>query len=222
MTQASHQDAETAVDFDGSNIEALAEPAEPQDELIDRMRREIEALRQEVDRLSLFRHLAYRDELTGLYNRRHFDERLVQEWSRASRCGTELALVIIDLDDFKEINDQAGHAVGDEVLAFFGDVLASSCREYDTPHRLGGDEFAYILPETDRRGAETLIGRVLDKLVFAPGRPQLPGGSTIRLSHGIAELHEARSSEELFALADAAMYARKRARQCRQVDGRAA
>ncbi len=150
------------------------------------------------------------DELTGIGNRRYFGERLAQEWSRANRYGVALTLVIIDLDDFKSINDTAGHLIGDDVLAFVGRTFAASCREYDVPCRLGGDEFAFILPETDACGAETMMARVEHALTNAVNRPVIPGGLTIRMSYGLAEAHTSASPEVLFERADAAMYLHKR------------
>jgi PleD family two-component response regulator len=98
-------------------------------QLVERLQAENRALRQEVDRLSVYRHLAFRDDLTGLYNRRHFTERMAQEWSRASRYDEPLALVLMDLDSFKQINDTTGHATGDYALSFVGRHMTAQCRQ---------------------------------------------------------------------------------------------
>ncbi|MBM4374494.1 MAG: GGDEF domain-containing protein [Deltaproteobacteria bacterium] len=170
-------------------------------------------LRREIDRLSIFRHLAFRDDLTGLYNRRYFEERLAQEWSRATRFEVPLALVVIDLDGFKLVNDVAGHAAGDLVLAFVGRHMIEECRGFDIPCRLGGDEFAYLLPETDLVGARALAERLAARLDSATDRPALPAGVTFGLSFGAATRLEVVSPTQLVERADAEMYARKRDRK---------
>jgi len=167
-------------------------------------------LRQEVDRLTVFRQLAYKDDLTGLYNRRHFGERLAQEWSRSTRFDEPLTLLLLDLDGFKLINDLAGHATGDEVLRFVARHMAAECRRFDIPCRLGGDEFAYILPGTSAEGAHALVERLSVVLATAPDRPALPSQTAIGLSFGIAERHQASSSTAFVEKADAAMYEVKR------------
>lgn len=174
------------------------------------------ALRHEVDRLSIFQQLAYRDDLTGLYNRRHFDERLAQEWSRSNRFDEALTLLLIDLDGFKLVNDLAGHATGDEVLRFVAKHMLASCRRFDIACRLGGDEFAFILPGTTAVGARALIARISNELARATERPALPAGIGIGLSFGISERCEASSSSDLFERADAGMYVIKRQHKSEQ------
>ncbi|MSP25375.1 MAG: GGDEF domain-containing protein [Myxococcales bacterium] len=168
------------------------------------------SLRQEIDRLAMFRRLAYRDDLTGLYNRRHFTERLTQEWSRASRFGEPLAVILIDVDKFKPINDAAGHEAGDHVLCFVARQMTLVCRSFDVPCRIGGDEFAYILPSSSTEGAEVLASRLIDALLSASERPSLPAGLDIQISVGIAERLDANSAADLVKRADAAMYTHKR------------
>jgi diguanylate cyclase (GGDEF)-like protein len=171
------------------------------------------ALKEEIDRLSIFRHLAFRDDLTGLYNRRAFEARLVEEWSRAARFEVDLTFVTIDLDGFKLVNDLGGHATGDLVLAFVARHMVAECRGFDVPCRLGGDEFAYLLPETDAAGAEALVRRVAERIATAGERPVLPEGVTFGLSFGVAERRASASPTDLVARADAAMYAQKRERK---------
>jgi diguanylate cyclase (GGDEF)-like protein len=178
--------------------------------LVDQLRSENLALRREN---SMFRKLVYRDDLTGLYNRRHFHERLAQEWSRAQRSGAPLSLVVIDINDFKHINDSFGHAAGDQVLAWVGNVLAHGCRNFDVACRIGGDEFAIVLPDTDTDGARTVVQRIEGTIESAEHAPTLPGGARIRLSFGVAVSHGRRSATELLQQADVAMYADKRARK---------
>src|SRR5207344_2533169 len=86
------------------------------------------------------------DPLTGLGNRRHFDERLDQEMRRATRLGTSLSVAILDLDHFKQINDSMGHAVGDLVLREVAILMRLECRAIDVLARYGGEEFALVLP----------------------------------------------------------------------------
>lgn len=104
--------------------------------------------------------LATSDALTGLANRRHFMERLEQERARAVRFNTRCGLMMIDLDHFKQINDQFGHATGDRVLKAFADTAAAQLRQIDIIGRIGGEEFAVLLPGTDMAGAETLAERL--------------------------------------------------------------
>jgi diguanylate cyclase (GGDEF)-like protein len=108
---------------------------------------------------------AIRDGLTGLYNHRHFQERLHQECVRALRYGLPLSLLMIDVDDFKRFNDEHGHPLGDEVLREVGAILIGSTRQgVDIPARYGGEEFAVILPHTTASGAECLGQRLCEEL----------------------------------------------------------
>lgn len=185
--------------------------------MIEALTAENSALQAKIDQLSEFRQLAYRDALTGLYNRRHFEERLEESFSLAKRHGEALSLVLIDGDQFKQINDQAGHAIGDAVLTFFGRVFEETGRDYDVACRLGGDEFALLLPRTDRDGAERLMRRVVAEVERGVGAPDLPNGLTIGISFGIAEAREVDGSAALVEAADQAMYAQKRARKATRV-----
>lgn len=122
-----------------------------------RMRKLQEELRVSNEQLS---HLAITDGLTGLCNRRHFDSQLEDELRRAQRFGNSLSIVMFDLDRFKSINDNWGHAQGDIVLQSFGDVLQNSSRRIDTVARVGGEEFASILPATEEVGARSFAEKV--------------------------------------------------------------
>ena len=181
--------------------------------LVARLRAENFALRQELERLTIFRHLALRDELTGLHNRRSFEECLRREWSRAHRCLQPLAVLAIDLDQFKPINDSFGHAVGDGVLRWFAQQLSRACREIDVVGRLGGDEFVILLPSTDAAAAGIIGQRLERQVAEAADAPRLPGGGAVRFSWGAAALaDDARSPTELLMRADEAMYRHKRRR----------
>ncbi len=107
---------------------------------------------------------AVRDPLTGLYNRRFFDETLAQQIETARRYGRELSLVLFDLDRFKEVNDTLGHQAGDTVLKTFARLLLATARKADFVCRIGGDEFAVLLPETEISKARKMIDRVLSRL----------------------------------------------------------
>ena len=96
--------------------------------------------------------IADRDALTGLFSRRRFQEELEREVSRARRHGRPGALLVLDLDGFREVNDSLGHAAGDELLTRIGEALRSILRDSDVLARIGGDEFALILPDTDEAG----------------------------------------------------------------------
>ena len=115
-------------------------------------------------RRELLSEQARTDELTGLFNRRHFHERLAAELARAQRDVTSVGLVLLDVDDFKRVNDEHGHPVGDQVLVAFGDVLAAHVRAGDVVCRTGGEEFGVILPNADEgesaRCAERLVRAV--------------------------------------------------------------
>jgi diguanylate cyclase (GGDEF)-like protein len=116
-------------------------------------------LRLESERETM-RRSALRDPLTGLCNRRGLDERIGYEAARHARERRRFAVVAIDLDGFKAVNDRFGHAAGDEVLRDVADALADAVREQDTVARLGGDEFCVLAPETGRGGAKHLAAKI--------------------------------------------------------------
>jgi diguanylate cyclase (GGDEF)-like protein len=159
--------------------------------------------------LSDFRRVASQattDSLTGLANRRSFDEELTLEWRRSERIGGTLALILVDIDDFKQVNDTHGHQVGDAVLKKVGEVLGGRVRQLDVAARYGGEEFAVLLPETDVVGARTLAQRLRKDIVGA--RLQLPDGSDfgVTASFGVAEKNGFHRAEEMIAAADRALY----------------
>jgi diguanylate cyclase (GGDEF)-like protein len=155
-------------------------------------------LRQQLVELSI------RDGLTRLYNRRHFHSKLENETLRARRQGHSLALVLLDVDDLKSINDTHGHVEGDAVLVGLAGVLESSLRfGVDLAFRLGGDEFAVLLIDSDLAAAHAVAERIRSS-VQALGEP---GRS---LSLGIAALEQGDSSEDLLRRADNALYHSKR------------
>lgn len=155
--------------------------------------------------------LALQDELTGLYNSRHFNERLKELLKTTSRHGRELSLLVLDLDHFKAINDTHGHPLGDIALRATGLAIRNGVRAGDVPVRVGGEEFAVILPETGLEEA-TLVGtRLLEAIRGAKVR--LPDGEflVLRASIGIAggPVSPAVTPSALYFKADQALYQAK-------------
>lgn len=152
--------------------------------------------------------LAETDPLTWLFNRRHFDRRLAGEADRARRADHLLALLMVDVDEFKRTNDRYGHHVGDQVLRAVAGAIREAVRVYDVPTRYGGDEFGIILPDADSETAARVGRRILQKLAKAalPG-PVTESGGTISLSIGIGTFpRPATTTAALLEIADAAMY----------------
>jgi diguanylate cyclase (GGDEF)-like protein len=157
--------------------------------------------------------LADTDPLTWLFNRRHFDKRLEGETNRAMRAEHLLALLMIDVDRFKSINDRLGHRVGDQVLKGVASAIKQAVRLYDVPTRYGGDEFAIILPEADTDVATRVARRIGEKLeaIALPGEMR-DIGMKIGLSIGVATFPRPLGDmAALLEAADAAMYTAKRA-----------
>jgi diguanylate cyclase (GGDEF)-like protein len=151
------------------------------------------------------------DGLTGLANRRQCEETLEDELARVERFGGSLAVVVADLDWFKDINDRHGHPAGDTVLREFAVLLEETVRDVDLAGRWGGEEFVLVLPGTDLTGGAQLAERIRAALA---GRTVLAvDGSPIPVtaSFGVAAIPPAKTASELFAAADAAMYEAKRA-----------
>jgi diguanylate cyclase (GGDEF)-like protein len=151
------------------------------------------------------------DGLTELPNRRHFEEALEAEISRAERFGGELALILADLDDFKQVNDRYGHQAGDDVLRTFAGILRETVREIDLPSRYGGEEFAVLLPQTDIEGAHNLAERLRRALASRPMTTQPGSLVAVTASFGVASFPAAATPAALFAAADDALYQAKHA-----------
>ena len=151
------------------------------------------------------RQLAETDALTGFFNQRYFHETLRREALRAQRYDRQLALLIIDLDDFKAVNDRIGHLAGDAVLAQVAEQLRNEIRSVDVGCRVGGDEFGVIMPESTSEDASQLFQRMHD----AVSTMSVPGGSRVRISAGIAELRHGETAAGLFERADSALYRAK-------------
>jgi diguanylate cyclase (GGDEF)-like protein len=155
------------------------------------------------------KEFSFKDEVTGLYNRRFFTIRLEEEVSRYRRFNHPVSVVLVDLDDFKAINDELGHAAGDETLRSMADILLKNSRGINVICRYGGDEFAVLLVETSKAGARLYADRirhVLSTYTFGHGR-------RVTASFGIASLPEdvLPGTDDLLRAADEALYAAKRA-----------
>ncbi len=159
--------------------------------------------------LKLLRHNAATDPLTGLYNRRYFDEVLGRELSRCRRYGSGLTLVLLDLRNFKLVNDTYGHVVGDEVLVKVGRVCTETARGSDYVFRVGGDELAVLLPQADRASALAFCTRVEEE--FERTVPAIVPDVPLGLNWGIACYpDDAETPTALFETADRSLYAGKR------------
>jgi len=153
------------------------------------------------------RQLADLDALTGLHNRRYFHETLAREVARAQRYDRRLALIVFDLDDFKQVNDRVGHLAGDAVLAEAAERVRDVVRSADIACRVGGDEFAVILPESTLADADQLYRRIQAAVSV---RPLVQVGK-LHLSAGVAELRSEDDGTSLFERADEALYRAKNA-----------
>jgi diguanylate cyclase (GGDEF)-like protein len=155
---------------------------------------------------------AVTDHLTGLANMRAFISILERELERSRRFDTPLGLVMLDIDDFKQVNDTYGHQQGDEVLAQVAKVLRTLSRDLDAPARYGGEEFAVILPQTDHEGAALLAERMREAVEGLQIQRVGGGGSLgVTASFGVASVPDAAADRDgLMAAADAALYRAKR------------
>ena len=152
------------------------------------------------------RRLARVDPLTGLGNRRAFDEALTIEMARSQREGATISVGLIDLDSLKRINDRFGHLEGDRCLAEVARETESALRASDQCFRWGGDEFVVLLPGTDRATAAYVLGRTVERV---EGTCQDADGQTISLSFGVAQLDAGASAEDMLAMADLALMEQK-------------
>lgn len=153
--------------------------------------------------------LAVTDGLTQIANHRHFQDRLREEFRRAQRYDDPLALILVDLDHFKTVNDNFGHQVGDEVLAAMAGCLKAAVRETDFVARYGGEEFAVLLPKTHLAGALTVAERIVTEMLSIKAGP---AGLKVTASFGVSGFpgRSVNTSEQLVRTADEALYRAKR------------
>ena len=197
-------------------IEQLRTELEHADHRATRLQRSIDStVARETRQISLQLKRAEReaevDALTGLANRRFIEERLNDLLGDLAGRGVRLAVIMLDVDHFKPLNDTAGHAAGDEILRFVGELLRGSLREGDVAIRYGGDEFAVVLLDVSGEHARETAERLIRLFAQHVATMNLP--TTVSLSAGIATLESAGtcSGENLLARADAALYQSKRA-----------
>ncbi|MDP1829616.1 MAG: diguanylate cyclase [Archangium sp.] len=169
------------------------------------MNAKYEQLEQRAETLS---HLSVRDGLTGLFNRRHFEEALGLELQRARSFGQTLCLALLDIDHFKRINDGYSHVVGDAVLRTVAQVLQKELRASDVAARYGGEEFGLILPHTGLDGARIAAEKVRVAIATSPWSHLTPGRE-VTASLGLAEWRAGESPTDFVRRADQALYAAK-------------
>ncbi|HET57073.1 MAG TPA: diguanylate cyclase [Deltaproteobacteria bacterium] len=172
-----------------------------------------EELRREIDQRSKLeeelRRQASTDPLTGLYNRRFYEQLLEREIKQAKRYGSSLALCVLDLDRFKDVNDSYGHASGDVALCRVADACRDELRESDIIGRLGGEEFILILPRTDAAGAVVVADRLRERIAATEVETE-NARFHVTVSIGVTELQPADTDiTELIRRADEAMYLSK-------------
>ncbi len=163
-------------------------------------------------RYELLKDELKREPMTGLFNRRFFDDNLPLEVQRAARLGHHLIVMLVDLDNFKQVNDQYGHQVGDQVIGALASGMQQVFRAADIPCRYGGEEFVVIMPESTTRGAMIAAARLREVLMQNCKEANLPVPSeTITFTAGIASYpHDAGSADALLKTADERLYEGKR------------
>ncbi|MFH1094452.1 MAG: diguanylate cyclase [Candidatus Omnitrophota bacterium] len=168
-------------------------------------------LQEEVKEKNIYQEMAITDSLTGIYNRRYFDELLLREEARARRYPQKFSLLMMDIDDFKKFNDTYGHPSGDNILKSIGQILLRRIRNTDFVARYGGEEFSIIAPHTDKKNASVFAARIMD---FVAKEEFILDDSTkarITISIGVANFNDdAQTKEELIKKADNALYQAKK------------
>ena len=171
------------------------------------------------NRIKAFQEEAHTDSLTGMCNRRAFDAEIERRLAESKRYGRPLSIIVMDVDNFKTINDQHGHRAGDHVLYSIAQVIRNNLRKTDIPTRFGGDEFAVLLPDTQIADAELVMNRLVrtiadEQLLFEERE------HVATVSAGVAQVSNNYDREVLIQQADTALYAAKKAgRNCGCVAG---
>ncbi|MBA2517569.1 MAG: diguanylate cyclase [Solirubrobacterales bacterium] len=242
--EAAASDSTRAVEITDNGASALAQPlcsseggqvlglisvarvsrpfTEPEKELFNYLASQAAVSVENVDLHETVQRQAVTDELTGLFNHRRFQEVMALEIERTRRFGSDMGLILLDMDDFKKVNDTYGHMQGDMVLREVARVLRESAREIDEPARYGGEEMAVALPQTDLDGAYRFAERVrrqIEALELPILDGERPGMLRVTASFGAAALpkDEDAGRDALVAAADAALYEAKRAGKNRTV-----
>lgn len=154
--------------------------------------------------------LVITDDLTGLHNARHFHELLEYEVDRAQRYGSQVSLLFLDLDHFKQVNDRYGHLVGSRMIAEVGHLIRRHIRSADRAARYGGDEYVVVLPNTGKQGAILMARKMLERLYAHPFQADTGDTISITASFGVATFPDDASDKTgLIRAADSAMYAAK-------------
>ena len=204
--------AENADDADTllHSFSRMLAPIEQQAAALDRYATRLDAAYQELESTNArLKEFSFKDEVTGLYNRRFFSIRLEEEVSRYRRFNHPVSVVLLDLDGFKAVNDELGHAAGDETLRGMAEILLRHSRGINVICRYGGDEFAILLVETSKAGARLYA----DRIRYVLSSAQFAHRRRVTASFGIASLPEdvAPTADDLIRAADEALYAAKRA-----------
>lgn len=169
----------------------------------------LDCLMSRAEEVGRLRQLAGQDELTGVSNRRAFNDALQREASRCKRTGGSLAVLYVDLDGLKLVNDRHGHRAGDEAIRAVAEACVEMVRGSDLVARLGGDEFAVLLPDVDTKGGEIVRERMRERI-----ERTTICGQRLRTSIGLAVMEgDKLSGETLVALADAELYRDKQERK---------
>lgn len=172
----------------------------------------LQALREHAEELQRARHLAATDPLTGIANRRAFSEALRREMARSERSGTPLAVVLIDIDDFKAINDELGHGTGDDVLRAVARCAQLGTRQGDIIARIGGDEFALLLPDADQVKAQAIGERIRAEIAGVRAHESSPRYVGVSIGVGVSHGREL-SVHGVLAQADRELYRNKAERK---------
>ncbi|MDO8478558.1 MAG: GGDEF domain-containing protein [Candidatus Rokubacteria bacterium] len=199
-------------DADGllHSFSRMLAPIEQQAAALDRYATRLDNAYQELESTNArLKEFSFKDEVTGLYNRRFFSIRLEEEVSRYRRFNHPVSVVLLDLDAFKSVNDELGHAAGDETLRGMAEILLRHSRGINVICRYGGDEFAVLLVETSKAGARLYA----DRIRYVLSSHQFAHRRRVTASFGIASLPEdvAPTADDLIQAADEALYAAKRA-----------
>jgi len=174
-----------------------------------RVLKERQHTKERAQMLKALEKLAITDGLTKLYNSRHFYSQLEIEIGRCNRYGHSLALLLLDIDNFKKCNDTYGHLEGDKVLVRLGQIIKSCLRTMDSAYRYGGEEFTIILPETTGKEAKNVAQRISDSVESERFSPETGEDFSITISIGVTEYYKKEQLSTFINRADQAMYKSK-------------